>query len=751
MKKSYLLIGFFILFAGAAKTQSVGIGTTSPNSSALLELKSNTKGLLLPTMTAAGRNAISNPAKGLMIYDTTYNTHYYYNCSAWRPIGSSRYNTDSSLNVGNQVNPVQSYNINTFTSTNDTSGFLYDNGGPGGNYTDNRNDQFQINNSGEFGIVIEIFQMDTESPNDSLTIDVNNQHYAYWGIATDTLVIENLTTNVSIRFLSNTVNNAPGFGLKWKKILPGSNPVSGYDSTQLSGWYFNDTKLYMRGGYNSYNNWHPDSSGSFSFAFGKNVKAKGYGSIAMGTINKSSGQYSTALGFSTTASGDNSTAIGSRTTASGSYSTALGSRTTASGYGSTAMGESTTASGASSTAMGQYSTASGAYSTAMGQYSTASGDNSTAIGSSTTASGASSTAMGLFTKASGSRSTAMGSFTKASGYSSTAMGESTTASGQSANAMGYNTKANGNSSTAMGVASIAKGYASTVLGMFNDSILTSDQNSVTSITPLFIVGNGENNTSRSNALVVRKDGKVFIDASGKNSGTSTEHLLLFGNNTSGEGIGSKRTTGGNQNGLDFYTSGINRMSIENNGNIGVNVLDPSSRLEIRGALGFSSTTKRWEMNYDSTDMYFYIDEIGSGRRFYIKNGGNVGINNNNPSEKLDVTGNGKFSGNLTVQNGKGLIRNTDGTQSKKLSTTALINSTFTAGQTKMLTITWPEAFSGTPEAFVGNVTSGVGGWAELTMSVSNVTTTGADLYIFNPKSSSVSPNFNIKIIAIGPQ
>ena len=676
MKKSYLLIGFFILFAGAAKTQNVGIGTTtpaaklhvlstvsnsmriegpasmfislyesgqprgyigsfagnaedvdfgtyisnatgkvhlttanfprltvnssgnigigttSPNSSALLELKSYTKGLLLPTMTAAGRNAISNPAKGLMVYDSTNNTHYYYNGTAWRPIGSSRYNTDSSLNIGNQVNPVQSFNINSSASTADTTGYLYDNGGPGGNYSDNRNDLFYINSTGESGIIIEIFQMNTESPYDSLSIDFSNQHYAYWGNVTDTLVLDNMNQNILIRFKSNSVNTAAGFGLKWKKIMPGSNPASGYDNGQLSGWYFNDAKLYMRGGYNSNNNWHPDSSGNFSFGFGKNVKAKGNGAVALGIDNIASGEYSTAIGTSTKAIGFNSTAMGNSTTASEEYSTAMGRSTTASGFISTAMGRSTTASGYISTAMGYSSIASGYYSTVMGYRTKASGYSSTAMGEYTTASGGFSIAMGEYTTASGSHSTAMGEYTTASGYASTAMGD----------------------------ASIAKGYASTVLGMFNDSILTSDQYTVTSNTPLFIVGNGDDNTSRSNALVVRKDGIV-----------------------------------------------------------------------------------------------------------QVKN-------------------------NLTVQNGKGIIRGIDGTQRKMQVKILNINTSFAAGETKSFAFNWNETFSSAPDAYVGAVAPGSSsGWAEVIMTVAADNATGGTLFVFNPKSSSVSPNFNIKIIGIGPQ
>src|SRR4051794_1244748 len=66
-------------------TGSVGIGTTTPSASALLEIKSTKKGLLIPRMTLAQRNAIASPAKGLMIYQTD-NTpgFYYYNGSGWK-------------------------------------------------------------------------------------------------------------------------------------------------------------------------------------------------------------------------------------------------------------------------------------------------------------------------------------------------------------------------------------------------------------------------------------------------------------------------------------------------------------------------------------------------------------------------------------------------------------------------------------------------------------------------------------------
>jgi len=51
----------------------VGIGVTSPNASAKLEISSTTQGVLFPRMTTTERNAITTPADGLVIYNTTDN------------------------------------------------------------------------------------------------------------------------------------------------------------------------------------------------------------------------------------------------------------------------------------------------------------------------------------------------------------------------------------------------------------------------------------------------------------------------------------------------------------------------------------------------------------------------------------------------------------------------------------------------------------------------------------------------------
>ena len=67
----------------------VGIGTTSPSASALLDVTSTTAGFLPPRMTTAQRDAISSPAAGLMVYNTSTNKLNFYNGTAWEAVTSA--------------------------------------------------------------------------------------------------------------------------------------------------------------------------------------------------------------------------------------------------------------------------------------------------------------------------------------------------------------------------------------------------------------------------------------------------------------------------------------------------------------------------------------------------------------------------------------------------------------------------------------------------------------------------------------
>jgi hypothetical protein len=62
----------FLIFSGIVNAQ-VGIGTTTPDKSSVLDITSTERGFLLPRMTTLQRDLILPPANGLLIFNTTTN------------------------------------------------------------------------------------------------------------------------------------------------------------------------------------------------------------------------------------------------------------------------------------------------------------------------------------------------------------------------------------------------------------------------------------------------------------------------------------------------------------------------------------------------------------------------------------------------------------------------------------------------------------------------------------------------------
>lgn len=65
MKIIYLLLAFYFTTITLAQ---IGIGTTTPDKSAILDIESSDKGLLIPRLTMAERDNIINPIEGLVIF-----------------------------------------------------------------------------------------------------------------------------------------------------------------------------------------------------------------------------------------------------------------------------------------------------------------------------------------------------------------------------------------------------------------------------------------------------------------------------------------------------------------------------------------------------------------------------------------------------------------------------------------------------------------------------------------------------------
>ena len=87
MKKNFLAIILAVItgcvLCPSVFAQSVGINTSTPDPSAVLDVFSGDKGFLMPRLSTAQRNAITAPAEGLLILNTTTGCINVYYGGSW--------------------------------------------------------------------------------------------------------------------------------------------------------------------------------------------------------------------------------------------------------------------------------------------------------------------------------------------------------------------------------------------------------------------------------------------------------------------------------------------------------------------------------------------------------------------------------------------------------------------------------------------------------------------------------------------
>jgi hypothetical protein len=123
----------FVLLFGAINqliAQNIGIGTRMPHPSAMVDMTGLSQGLLVPRMTAAEKTAFNQPAKGLLVFDSTSNEFKYYTGTSWLEMqyaGTTRfgYTLQQNLTISASYNIpfVSNYNLDTanVTLTNSTT------------------------------------------------------------------------------------------------------------------------------------------------------------------------------------------------------------------------------------------------------------------------------------------------------------------------------------------------------------------------------------------------------------------------------------------------------------------------------------------------------------------------------------------------------------------------------------------------------------------------------------------------------
>lgn len=330
---------FFILLIGSlycanSKAQSVAINTdaSAPNASALLDIKSTSKGLLIPRMTSVQRTAIATPASGLLVYDITTSSFWFYNGS-W-----------------NQLTGSSGWNLTGNAGTNAATNFI--------GTTDKRPLRFRVNNIWAGGI-------DTTKANVFLGIGAGQ-------------------TNTG-----GEDNTAVGNEALFGTTTGGNNTVSGYQALYSNSVGFNNTA-------SGYHSLYSNVAGSNATAIGTNAMlfanstttAYTNFSVAVGfealrgsfTPASNTGNSNTAIGYQamiSNSSGNQNTALGvqslfynttgSNNTATGQgalYSNVLGSDNTANGYGALAFN--TAGANTATGAKALYANTTGDYNTASG-------------------------------------------------------------------------------------------------------------------------------------------------------------------------------------------------------------------------------------------------------------------------------------------------------------------------------------------------------------------------------------------------
>ncbi len=193
MKKIFLLLFITHCLWNVALSQGVGIGTATPSSSAILDIKSSTKGLLFPRTSTSSRLAMAG-VKGLIVYDTTANQIYYHNGTAWMNVTTGTIPSSYWTAVGNNIYDTNSGNIGIGTSFPiaklEVAGDFFVSQGEGTIYSDAP--VFKIDGTADAVAARLRFILPNDDPDFAITQALGNlyisRYIGTYGFATDLMV-----------------------------------------------------------------------------------------------------------------------------------------------------------------------------------------------------------------------------------------------------------------------------------------------------------------------------------------------------------------------------------------------------------------------------------------------------------------------------------------------------------------------------------------------------------------------------------
>jgi uncharacterized protein (TIGR02145 family) len=103
--KNIVTLFALLLLAGLSTFSQVAVSTdgSAPSNSAMLDVKSSTKGFLPPRMTATQMYAISYPSAGLIVYNTTLSSLFWYDGNSWEIVTNRDGQDCGTISYGGQT------------------------------------------------------------------------------------------------------------------------------------------------------------------------------------------------------------------------------------------------------------------------------------------------------------------------------------------------------------------------------------------------------------------------------------------------------------------------------------------------------------------------------------------------------------------------------------------------------------------------------------------------------------------------
>ncbi len=646
----FWIFGLLFTDTSTAQAQNVGIGTNAPDNSAMLDIVSTSRGILIPRMTSAQRTAVSTPARGLLVYDLDTKSFWFYDGS-WTELKGGGNTLDQAYDEGGAGSG------RVITADN---GAVLIAGTDGFQVTGTHGSGATLALSGAGSRMFFYPRKSAFRAGYSAASEWNDANIGVYSVALGYRPKASGLKSIAFGDSSLSLGEAGiaigtrNRALSYRSLAMGNYSLASDTSSLAIGYRDSVTGKYASAfGYNN------TATADYGVAIGYNSKSTGSYSTAMG-MGESSGNYSISIGG--TAQGDNSLAMNSGF-AVGKESVAMGYGSRALSYRSLAMGNYSLASDTSSLAIGYRDSVTGKYASAFGYKNTATGNYATAMGYNSQATGVLSMALNAtsngnsafaagFGRADGMNSMALGYAARADSAYAVAIGNGSRSSGQYAFSIGKYCTSSGYGAFSIGDAAEARGLRSYaigvdvraysayefVIGTENTSYAPSSATAWSSLDRLFVIGNGTPGL-RSDAMVVLKNGNVGIGTSipanklevaGKiktttlqiSSGAASGYLLQSDVNGNASWISPSSLSDN-----DWTVNG-NNMYSSVTGNVGIGTSTPGAKLDVDGSATF---------NESGAAVNFRIESNTRTHAFFLDgNNDFIGMGSSSPGADLHI-------------------------------------------------------------------------------------------------------------------